>query len=178
MPGVRLVIAYALSITLFGVFAPWAGLYAGRLLDNILGLPHLPFPSLSLAVGGGITVSGLAWALWAWDTLRRRGRGHPQEVFHIPLAPPPTKMVVEGPYQYSRHPMVFGASLYIAGIGLTAGSIAATLLSPLVFALVMVAYVTCVEEKGLIRRFGDTYEVYRRSVPLLIPRPRGGWKTS
>jgi protein-S-isoprenylcysteine O-methyltransferase Ste14 len=89
------------------------------------------------------------------------------------LAPwdPPRLLVVRGPYQYVRNPMISGVLFVIAGE-------AAILLSvphaawALFFLIVNIVYIRYVEEPKLAKRFGPGYEIYRQSVPRFIPRLR------
>jgi protein-S-isoprenylcysteine O-methyltransferase Ste14 len=92
------------------------------------------------------------------------------------LAPwdPPRRLVVRGPYRYVRNPMISGVVLVLFGEALV-------LLSKphlgwaLIFLGANAVWIPLVEEAGLRRRFGDSYEEYCRHVPRLIPRLRP-WK--
>ncbi len=81
------------------------------------------------------------------------------------LAPwdPTRSLVVRGPYAHSRNPM-------IAGFG------SVRLLFWLLAVLaVNTVYFKLSEEPGLVRRFGGEYELYRRNVPMWVPRLKP-WK--
>lgn len=89
------------------------------------------------------------------------------------LAPwdPPRLLVVNGPYQYVRNPMISGVLFVISGEALI-------LLSPahamwaVFFLTVNLVYIRFVEEPQLARRFGPGYDIYRQSVPRFVPRLR------
>lgn len=89
------------------------------------------------------------------------------------LAPwdPPRLLVVNGPYQYVRNPMISGVLFVISGEALI-------LLSPahamwaVFFLAVNLVYIRFVEEPQLARRFGPGYDIYRGSVPRFMPRLR------
>jgi protein-S-isoprenylcysteine O-methyltransferase Ste14 len=70
-----------------------------------------------------------------------------------------------GFYRWVRHPLMFGFLLaFWATPQMTAGH--------LVFSLGMTGYIligTTVEERDLLRQFGDRYRRYREQVPMLIP---------
>jgi protein-S-isoprenylcysteine O-methyltransferase Ste14 len=93
------------------------------------------------------------------------------------LAPwnPPQRLVVRGVYRYVRNPMISGACFLLLGEALLAASL--PLLGLFVLAVIVNAvYIPLSEEPGLMKRFGEEYEVYRRNVPRWIPRLRP-WPT-
>jgi protein-S-isoprenylcysteine O-methyltransferase Ste14 len=87
------------------------------------------------------------------------------------LAPwdPPRKLVVAGPYERWRHPMITGVALILLGEAIVLGSWA-MLVWWAAFVAVNAVYLPLVEEPRLVRRFGDDYEEYRRRVPRFLPR--------
>lgn len=87
------------------------------------------------------------------------------------LAPwdPPKEFVASGPYLHVRNPMILGVILMLIAEAIF-------FLSPgilrwaLIFIGVNLFYIPFIEEKALIKRFGDCYKVYREKVPGWIPR--------
>ena len=71
-----------------------------------------------------------------------------------------------GPYKYTRHPMMIGFFFaFWATPEMSVGH--------LVFALLTTGYTLValqLEERDLIKVFGEKYRAYRRRVPMLIPR--------
>jgi 1-acyl-sn-glycerol-3-phosphate acyltransferase len=88
------------------------------------------------------------------------GRGLP-----ISALPPP-QLVGRGPYRIVRHPIYLGFNLLMLGVGLLAGSRAMALVAAPALLPCWTGY-ALVEERGLVRRFGERYRRYRRRVGLL-----------
>jgi protein-S-isoprenylcysteine O-methyltransferase Ste14 len=131
-----------------------------RPLDARLGGPLPPWlRPPGLAIG----LAGAALAGWCIATFLARGRGTP--------APfdPPREFVASGPYRFVRNPMYLGGAGALLGGGLFLGSPAIALLAG-AFLLLMHLVVVLYEEPGLVRRFGASYERYRRRVPRWWPR--------
>jgi protein-S-isoprenylcysteine O-methyltransferase Ste14 len=114
---------------------------------------------LVLAAGGVLVLETTArFAL--------QGRGTP-----APWAPP-ERFVERGSYRFVRSPMYLGVILLILGQALLLGReilFGWAVVAWLIFEVSLVTW----EEPGLRRRFGDSYEDYRRRVRRWIPtRPR------
>lgn len=73
-----------------------------------------------------------------------------------------------GPYALCRNPLYLGTILIQLGFGLLSGSWALALLAFTWFSLVY-AWVILLEEKWLIRLFGEPYRDYLRTTPRLLP---------
>lgn len=112
--------------------------------------------------------AGMGLAVWCMALFLRRGQGTP--------APwdPPLKLVVAGPYRHVRNPMITGVLLMLAAEVLfwRSWGLAAWWA---VFFLGNVLYFPLVEERGLVKRFGDDYREYAANVPRWVPRYRA-WK--
>jgi protein-S-isoprenylcysteine O-methyltransferase Ste14 len=153
LPGMVAVAIPALLVWLFGVDVGWG----------------LDFPLLALPLAAGAVLIVVAVRLWL-ETVRlfaTVGKGT--------LAPwdPTRKLVVQGPYRRVRNPMISAVSFVLLGQAMILGS-TAILIEFVVFALVNATYIPLAEEPGLVDRFGEEYEEYRRAVPRWIPR-RAPW---
>lgn len=84
---------------------------------------------------------------------------------------PPKNLVVSGPYCYVRNPMISGVLFMLAAECLLLGSWTLALWLAAFFTA-NAFYLPLVEEKGLERRFGEDYRLYKANVPRWIPRPR------
>jgi protein-S-isoprenylcysteine O-methyltransferase Ste14 len=121
------------------VFARWLGAAA---------------PSIASAVlAGPLVIAGFALSAWC------------ARCFINPSA----RLVLGGPYQYVRNPMILGNVLLLLGAAVlfrSAGIMLFTLLFWAAWHLLLVRS----EEPALRRRFGPTYEAYLRYVPRWLPR--------
>lgn len=113
----------------------------------------------------GWTLLGLASAsgFWSGLTMARHGDGTPLPLDHA------NRLVVRGPYAFIRNPMAF--------TGLAQGAAVALILGSTAVLLYVVAggsfwnwVVRPFEERDLVRRFGESYERYRRAVRCWLPR--------
>jgi protein-S-isoprenylcysteine O-methyltransferase Ste14 len=112
-----------------------------------------------------LLAGGLLLASWTVRLQLTIGEGTP--------APwdPPKKLVIMGPYQYVRNPMITGAVLILAAEFLFFGSWLIALWTGL-FLLMNLLYLPLVEEKDLEIRFGDSFRLYKEHVPRWIPRSK------
>ncbi|HEX5282039.1 MAG TPA: isoprenylcysteine carboxylmethyltransferase family protein [Micropepsaceae bacterium] len=92
---------------------------------------------------------------------RRLGGGGPG------TAIPPVRLVVSGPYRYTRNPMYLGHLIFLLGLALTLRSWAGLAL----FCIQAIWFHRRVvqDENRLIDRFGPDYSDYRRRVRRWIP---------
>jgi len=156
---VRALTYAAIFIGFFLVYLP------ARVLERAgLQVPST-YGALQLA-GGTVAALGLALAVSCILTFAFIGKGTP--------APfdPPRKLVIRGPYAWTRNPMYLGAWLVLAGAAIYFQSSALTLFAA-GFILVTVAFVHVYEEPTLHRQFGLEYDVYCGLVHRWWPRRPG-----
>jgi len=119
-------------------------------------------------LGATLTTVSLALYLGASYVLTHRGKGAYVEF------DPPTRLVIVGPYRYTRNPVaatliatVLGEAIWFSSTGI--------LLMFCAFVVLARLQVTRIEEPLLHRRYGRAYDDYCASVPRWIPRlrPRG-----
>jgi protein-S-isoprenylcysteine O-methyltransferase Ste14 len=82
----------------------------------------------------------------------------------------PEKVVSTGIYSKVRHPQYFGAILSHIGITLALSSLFSLLSTPLI--IIIIYLFSKKEEKELVREFGKDYEIYKKKVPMLLPKIR------
>jgi protein-S-isoprenylcysteine O-methyltransferase Ste14 len=163
-PGpARQLLAVALLPFSVAVVLPTA-LAVGYGIDLGWALPG-PLAAILVVAGVASIAAGLRLAGQTILLFRTVGEGT--------LAPwdPTRRLVLRGPYRRVRNPMITGVGLILLGEALVLGS--PPILAELgVFALANATYIPLVEEPGLVRRFGEEYEEYRRNVPRWLPRRR------
>ena len=135
------------------------------LLDRRLRLPRLPGGSCR-STGAALVILSLVLTAWAVLLLMIQGKGAPNPDH------PPRVLVEQGPYRYSRNPMVIGAFLGLLGTGLLMRSLLVLLYIPLL-GLVAQLYHVRTEEPELVQRFGEAYVDYQQRVPRWLPTIRG-----
>jgi protein-S-isoprenylcysteine O-methyltransferase Ste14 len=119
--------------------------------------------SLALRILGVVVlVAGGALVLETTARFAFQGRGTP-----APWAPP-ERFVERGSYRFVRSPMYLGVILLIVGQALLLGReilYAWAVVAWVIFELSLVTW----EEPGLRRRFGASYDDYRRRVHRWVP---------
>ncbi len=149
LPGTALVFVPAVIL--------WATAGGGQ--AGALSVPGQPRFWIGLAALG----MGLFFGIWTARLFVAIGRGTP--------APwdPPQKLVVEGPYRHVRNPMITSVLFVLLGEMLLMQSwpLAAW---GMVFFAANAVYFPLSEEKGLERRFGEDYRIYKANVPRWSPR--------
>lgn len=159
----RLLVLVPQLLLVFGLL-PLFILVGGPVLDRHLGLAPLGSGTATAAVGSAATTVGAAFVVWGVYAQYTRGRGTPAPVV------PTQDLVVDGPYRYTRNPLVFGAGLYFFGVAVLVGSGSGVAFAA-GFVAVQAGYVKVIEERELAARFGEAYRDYRRRTPFLLPRP-------
>ena len=121
--------------------------------------------ALPVLLGIALLAVGLVLVVWTIRLFSRIGEGT--------LAPwdPTSRLVVRGPYQHVRNPMISGVAFILAGEAAVLGSPALALWFAAVVA-VNAIYIPVVEEPGLRQRFGGDYDLYAANVPRWLPRVR------
>jgi protein-S-isoprenylcysteine O-methyltransferase Ste14 len=84
----------------------------------------------------------------------------------------PERLVVEGPYQWVRHPIYLSHFLLIGGSALACGALKVALETPIVLGLGAIGG-KYEESRRLLPLFGRTFEQYRAKTHFLLPA--WGW---
>lgn len=131
-------------------------------LDQFFGFPEFISKSFSIVISAPFIIIGSFLWLWsAWEFFKTKGTP-------VPVNPPP-KLVTDGPYAYSRNPMMTGLFMVMAGIGIFFGSITLTFIMTPLFICVAILEFKYIEEPELAMRFGKEYDEYKKKTPIIIP---------
>lgn len=132
-------------------------------MDRFFGFAEFVSKPYNTLISLPFLVCGVS--LWLWSVRRfLETKGTP-----VPVNPPPV-LVTDGPYAYSRNPMMTGVFLILAGIGILFGSVFLTFIGTPVFVLVSILAFKHIEEPELEMRFGRAYAEYKKKTPIIVPR--------
>jgi protein-S-isoprenylcysteine O-methyltransferase Ste14 len=107
---------------------------------------------LTLSIGGGVALVGLALRAWSAGHIRKNAA-----------------LATSGPYAHTRNPLYLGS--FLLGIGFTIASGQPWLALPFAALFLGIYYpVMRVEAADLAQLFGGDYQIYARAVPLFLPR--------
>ncbi len=158
----------------------------GRTLVRATGLAHTatyfawvpylvvalrPGPELDVAealrgLGLALAIAGVAFAMWSLATLGRH--------YDLELEVHGDHEVVKaGPYALVRHPLYLGLALHLIGACLATGNLL-LMVGSLGVAFPIFYLRAATEERLLSAELGEAYDAYARTVPMLVPLPRGG----
>ena len=109
-------------------------------------------------------VLGLFLAIWSVRTFYSKGGDGTPGPWR-----PVGNLVISGPYQYVRNPMLLGVFLLLLfeSIFLTSMPLFYWFV---VFVIINIIYFKNFEEKDLVKRFGKNYEDYKSKVPMFFPK--------
>lgn len=168
MKFVRLILGYIIGVTVFLILLP------SLLVVISLNFDHLWWtkPVISLFVRLCVSVPffmvGVFFAVWSNISLLIIGKGGPADVFNYAISPRTRKLVITGPYKYTRNPMVFGMLSVYLSISIFYFSLTCFLF--LVFFIpFVVLYLKRTEERRLFKDFGREFTDYKSKVPMIIP---------
>jgi protein-S-isoprenylcysteine O-methyltransferase Ste14 len=123
-----------------------------------------PWPVVVRAIGVALIAVGGIMVLTGFVRFATEGIGIP-----FPAEPTSRQLTVGGPYRYVRNPLYLAIVLAVTGQALLF-SRPVLLAYAAVLLAAFVAFVHWYEEPTLARRFGESYEAYRKQVPGWWPR--------
>lgn len=167
------VVVLIVSGILLVIILPFIAVIFSISTEDLFNIPKLiPIP-YNFIFGLILLPIGFYWSLWSNIALYKIGNGTP-----VPLKDTQTtKLVIIGPYKYSRNPMIFGYLLLWFGLGFIFNSIILLFGFTISITLGLILFVKLWEEKNLEKRFGNSYLNYKESVSFIIPLPRAKDKT-
>lgn len=164
----KMIAGYPVGGLLVLVIVPSIIYFITSLVDTICRIEIVPDATLRWIIIPLLLAVGLVYAIWSLIIQNIVGKGGPMEIGNIEISPKTKYLVVSGPYQNTRNPMLFGASLMYLAFALYINSLTSLVL---VVALIvfMLTVVVKMEEKRLLKDFGSQYEEYRKKVPVFFP---------
>ena len=117
-----------------------------------------PNPTLA-TIGVIVCACGIGFAIWARAHLGKNW-GMPMSVKEAP------DLITSGPYAYVRHPIYTGVLFGILGSTFVAGLY---WLIIFIVSSIYFFYSARIEEKRLLRQFGEQYQAYKNRTKMLIP---------
>ena len=151
------ILGYVLGFLLFIAGIP-------GLMWLVSGRPLSWVPSAAVAVLSVILIiPGLALSVWSIVHMKRVGEGNPFDAYNHEVAPRTKHLMTDGPYRFSRNPMLLGVYIFDIGVLLWLESC-----WPLLVVAVEVIALTIqlhAEEARLERDFGEEYVEYKKTVP-------------
>jgi protein-S-isoprenylcysteine O-methyltransferase Ste14 len=136
--------------------------------DVLIGIKIINNIYLQIIISTPFLLTGLLLGIWSNIFLFKIGKGGPTDGFGVAVTPRTKKLVTEGPYRYSRNPMVFGAFLAYFGLAIYLDSLICILVL-IFFFILMIIYLKLIEEKRLLKDFGHEFIEYKNKVPMIIP---------
>ena len=166
----RHIVGYFVGFSIFVVGIP-SGLYLASIkLDLYFSVNLIPIEKIHICIALLAGITGIVFAVWSNLYLLFVGKGGPADGFGITISPRTQHLVTSGPYRYTRHPMVFGAVSGYLALAFLFNSLPCLGIVT-VFLVCAAVYLKLVEEKRLLKDFGDTYKQYRSKVSMLVPFP-------
>lgn len=153
-----------IGVVIFGVFT---GMFVtlAVLVDRWLSFLWPLSNGLSWLIAAPLMTIGVGVTAWSASHFLKV-KGTP-----VPFNPPPT-LVMTGPYQFVRNPMLTGVFLLLFGIGFAINSLSLVVLFTPLFVLANVWELKEIEEPELLKRLGEDYVAYQQRTPMFIPRMR------
>nr|WP_246152256.1 isoprenylcysteine carboxylmethyltransferase family protein [Roseospira navarrensis] len=127
--------------------------------------PRFPLPLWASAAMFGAAAVGTGLMLWSaryYDMARLAGTRQVRE----PDAPEDETLRLDGPHRFVRHPFYATGLLIVWGLAQSPFGLATA-----VWASLYLVIGAAVEERRLLRLYGDSYADYRRKIPGFIPAP-------
>ena len=157
----REIAGYVLGLLVFvGLMPTLMWLASGR--PSIVAVA----PVWLIVVGLAMMLSGLALSLWSIIHMRHVGKGNPFDAFGHEVAPRTRHLMTDGPYRFSRNPMLLGVFVLLIGVVAILHSWQSVLIFVL-FVVVMLRQVAS-EERRLAKDFGNEYAEYCKHTRRII----------
>jgi protein-S-isoprenylcysteine O-methyltransferase Ste14 len=133
----------------------------------VSGMPTVfDIPEGRMFIGILLALFGLALSIWSIVHMKVVGKGNPFDAMGHEVAPRTKHLMTEGPYRFSRNPMLSGTYLYYIGYVIAFWSWWALLVFVAVASLMSLQVRS--EEKRLEADFGEEYLEYKKRTGRFI----------
>jgi protein-S-isoprenylcysteine O-methyltransferase Ste14 len=164
----KMILGYIVGGLLVIVIVPSIIYIITTLFDNVYRLEIFQNSIIKWIIIIILLVIGFIYGIGSVIIQNAIGKGGPLEIGNIEISPKTKNLVVSGPYKNTRNPMLFGTfTLYLA-FALFINSFTSVVLVCAIFVF-MLTVVVKMEEKRLLKDFGNQYEEYRKKVSMFIP---------
>lgn len=167
----KYIIGYIVGFLIFVIVIPFLIYFISQIGHSFFKIPIISSTVFRLIIAMILFVFGVILIIWTNIDLFRIGKGGPTDVFNIEVSPRSKKLVITGPYRFTRNPMVLGTNLVYFAIAIFINSLA-SLIFCLSFFIIIIFYLKMTEEKRLLRDFGNEYCEYKKRVPMIFPFPK------
>jgi protein-S-isoprenylcysteine O-methyltransferase Ste14 len=133
--------------------------------DRALHLPTLPEYPVNFLISAPLFLLGLVF--WLWSVLAFTKLKENPVSFQ---APP--KLITNGPYAFSRNPMLAGVFFLLFGIGFAFQSLSLVFFYTPLFIFLNYLELRYFEEYELEKRFGTKYMEYKKRTPMFYGKRR------
>ena len=164
----KMILGYIVGGLLVIVLVPSIIYIITSLLDNVYRLEIIRNSIVQWIIIIILLITGLIYGIWSVIIQNTIGEGGPVEIGNIEISPKTKNLVVSGPYKNTRNPMLFGTFLIYLAFALIINSITSVVIVCAIFVF-MLTVVVKMEEKRLLKDFGNQYEEYRKKVSMFIP---------
>ena len=164
----KMISGYIVGGLLVIVLVPSIVYIITSLFDNVYRVEIIQNAVIKWIITIILLVTGLIYGIWSVIIQNTIGEGGPVEIGNIEISPKTKNLVVSGPYKYTRNPMLFGAFLIYLAFALFINSITSLIIVCAIFVFMLIVVVK-MEEKRLLKDFGDQYVEYRNKVSKFIP---------
>ena len=151
-----------IGVFIFGIFT-CSFVFAAIYVDNALNFPKLDLAVWSQIISTLLLILGLVFVIWSVIYFLKV-KGTP-----VPINPPPT-LVSNGPYAYTRNPMLTGVFFLLFGIGFLLSSFSLVFVFTTLFILANYWELKVIEEPELLKRLEEEFRIYKEKTPMFFPR--------
>jgi protein-S-isoprenylcysteine O-methyltransferase Ste14 len=164
----KMILGYIVGGLLVIVIVPSIIYLITSLFDNVIKLEIFRNSTIKWIIITILLVIGLLYGISSIIIQNTIGKGGPVEIGNIEISPKTKNLVVSGPYKNTRNPMLFGTFAIYLAFAAAINSITSVVLVCAIFVFMLMVVVK-MEEKRLLKDFGNQYEEYRKMVSMFIP---------